>query len=47
MLDIDYPAHLSDIDELIDNNAQPLWALNSFLHDHPELAYREHKAYYA
>ncbi|KAK0644124.1 hypothetical protein B0T16DRAFT_495015 [Cercophora newfieldiana] len=43
----DSPAYLSDIESLIDNNAQPLWALNSFLHDNPELAYRERKAHHA
>lgn len=43
----DLPPHLSDIEALIDNNAQLLWALNTFIHDNPELAYRERKAHHA
>ncbi|KAK4443498.1 hypothetical protein QBC34DRAFT_477610 [Podospora aff. communis PSN243] len=41
------PAYLSEIESLIDNNARPLWALNAFIHDTPELAYREHRAHHA
>ena len=39
--------HFPEIEALIDDNAQPFWALNTFLHDNPELAYREHKAHHA
>jgi hypothetical protein len=41
------PAYLSEIESLIDNNARPLWALNAFIHDTPELAYRERRAHHA
>ncbi|KAK0617546.1 hypothetical protein B0T14DRAFT_525415 [Immersiella caudata] len=41
------PAYLSDIESLIDNNARPLWTLNAFLHNTPELAYHEHQAHHA
>jgi hypothetical protein len=41
------PTYLSDIELLIDNNARPLWTLNAFLHDTPELAYHEHQAHHA
>lgn len=45
--DGDFPEHLSDIDTLIDNNARSLWPLCNFIHEHPELAYREYKAHHA
>ncbi|KAK5988434.1 Xaa-Arg dipeptidase [Cladobotryum mycophilum] len=39
------PEHLPDIDHFIHSLEPSLWPLNSFLHDNPELAYKEYKAH--
>lgn len=36
---------LSDIDHFIHSLDAPLWSLNSFLHENPELGFREYKAH--
>lgn len=39
------PEYLPDIDHFIASLEPLLWPLNSFLHDNPELAFKEHKAH--
>jgi len=36
---------LKDINEHVESCATPLWVLNKFIHDNPELAFQEHKAH--
>lgn len=36
---------LPDIDHFIDGLEPFLWTLNNFIHDNPELAFKEHKAH--
>lgn len=39
------PEYLDGIDQYINKLQSTLWQLNVFIHDNPELAYREHKAH--
>ncbi|KAM7217669.1 putative amidohydrolase [Rhypophila decipiens] len=39
------PKYLAEIDDLINNLAGSLWPLNNFIHENPELAYKEYKAH--
>ncbi|KAF2106019.1 hypothetical protein BDV96DRAFT_591707 [Lophiotrema nucula] len=43
----DVQGHLSDIGTVIDNLSEHLWPLNKFIHDNPELAFKEYKAHAA
>ena len=36
---------LSDIDDIIDHYRAPLWGVNKFIHENPELAFKEYKAH--
>lgn len=36
---------LSGIDESIESLRAPLWSINKFIHENPELAFGEHKAH--
>lgn len=45
--DVEPPEFLADIDTFIDNVAESLWPLNTFIHENPELAFQEHKAHNA
>ena len=37
--------YLSGIDNYINSLRQPLWSLNSFIHENPEVAFNERKAH--
>ncbi|OAG10119.1 putative amidohydrolase [Paraphaeosphaeria sporulosa] len=39
------PKYLSEIDNYVESLQDTLWPLNKFIHDHPELAFNEHKAH--
>lgn len=39
------PEYLNDIEEFIKHLETSLWPLNRFIHDNPELAYKEQKAH--
>ncbi|KAJ4305755.1 hypothetical protein N0V90_001286 [Kalmusia sp. IMI 367209] len=39
------PKYLSEIDEYIDTLQDALWPLNKFIHENPELAFKEYKAH--
>jgi hypothetical protein len=39
--------YLSEISDFIDGLTPSLWPLNKFIHDNPELAFREHKTHQA
>ncbi|KAK1750496.1 hypothetical protein QBC47DRAFT_406856 [Echria macrotheca] len=41
----DPPKYLSEISLLVDSLADPLWSLNTFIHDNPELAFEEFKTH--
>ncbi|KAK4464997.1 hypothetical protein QBC42DRAFT_219670 [Cladorrhinum samala] len=41
----DAPHFLSEIDSFVNTVAEKLWPLNRFIHQNPELAYKEHKAH--
>lgn len=42
---VDLSKHLPEINSHIDGLQDTLWPLNRFLHDNPELAFKEHKAH--
>lgn len=37
--------HLSEIDDFVDELRATLWPLNKFIHENPELAFKEYKAH--
>ena len=39
------PDYLSDIEKLIESLRASLWPLNKFIHENPELAFKEYKAH--
>ncbi|KAF2452009.1 putative amidohydrolase [Karstenula rhodostoma CBS 690.94] len=39
------PKYLSEIDGYVDTLQDTLWPLNKYIHDEPELAFKEHKAH--
>jgi len=39
------PEYASEIGLLVDSLADPLWSLNTFIHNSPELAFKEYKAH--
>ncbi len=39
--------YLSEIDTFVDSLKEPLWPLNCFIHQNPELAFQEYKAHQA
>jgi len=39
------PEYLPEIDKAINSLADALWPLNTFIHSHPELAFKEHQAH--
>lgn len=41
----DSPEYLRDIDQYIDSLEDVLWPLNKFIHENPELAFKEYKAH--
>jgi hypothetical protein len=42
---VDEAGYVHDIDSFVRSLELSLWPLNTFLHDHPELGYKEHKAH--
>ncbi|KAF2830047.1 putative amidohydrolase [Ophiobolus disseminans] len=47
MSNIAFQDYLSDIDVSVDGFREALWPLNKFIHDNPELAFKEYKAHEA
>lgn len=43
----EHPRYLAYIDRLVDSLEETLWPLNCFIHQNPELAFREYKAHQA
>ena len=45
--EVDPPKYLSEISTYVESLQSVLWSLNSFIHSHPELAFKEYQAHNA